>query len=92
VSLSDDARQSHPGPHAIIGIEVRRQRAMQIRLSRGLDECRATGARPVEEFLARFPEVGLRATLDADRKQPATFACTLVPRKAPGAPRTGCGA
>jgi len=24
------------------------------------------------------------------RAQPATFACTLVPRKAPGAPRTGC--
>ena len=26
------------------------------------------------------------------RAQPATFACTLVPRKAPGAPRTGCAA
>jgi len=25
------------------------------------------------------------------RAQPATFACTLVPRKASGAPRTGCG-
>ena len=25
------------------------------------------------------------------RKQPATFACTLVPRKAPDAPRTQCG-
>jgi hypothetical protein len=25
------------------------------------------------------------------RKQPATFACTLVPRKAPGTPRSGCG-
>lgn len=25
------------------------------------------------------------------RAQPATFACTLVPQKAPGAPRTGCG-
>jgi hypothetical protein len=24
------------------------------------------------------------------RKQPATFACTLVPRRAPGAPRAGC--
>ena len=24
------------------------------------------------------------------RAQPATFACTLVPRKAPGAPRAGC--
>jgi len=26
------------------------------------------------------------------RAQPATFACTLVPRKAPGAPRTACAA
>src|SRR6059036_4035500 len=26
------------------------------------------------------------------RAQPATFACTLVPRKAPGAPRAGCAA
>jgi hypothetical protein len=25
------------------------------------------------------------------RAQPATFACTLVPRKAPGAPRPQCG-
>jgi len=129
---------------------------MQIRLSRGFDDCRAaTGAMSVEEFFARFPEVPrdlkdeplladyvgvfgpqlrlaskptpcmgtggdapqqfyvrlvndlaiyglglsrrertlarLQATLDADRKQPATFACTLVPRKAPGAPRAGCG-
>jgi hypothetical protein len=32
----------------------------------------------------------LQATLDAHAKQPATFACTLVPRKAPGAPRPGC--
>jgi len=32
----------------------------------------------------------LQATLDQYRKQPATFACTLVPRRAPGAPRTGC--
>ena len=32
----------------------------------------------------------LQATLDAYRKQPATFACSLVPRKAPGAPRSGC--
>jgi len=32
----------------------------------------------------------LTATLDAYRKQPATFACSLVPRKAPGAPRSGC--
>jgi len=32
----------------------------------------------------------LQATLDQRRKQPATFACTLVPRKAPGAKRAGC--
>ena len=32
----------------------------------------------------------LQATLDLYRKQPATFACTLVPRRAPGTPRTGC--
>ena len=32
----------------------------------------------------------LQATLDAYGKQPATFACSLVPRKAPGAPRSGC--
>jgi len=33
----------------------------------------------------------LRATLDQYHQQPATFACTLVPRRAPGAPRVGCG-
>lgn len=38
-----------------------------------------------ERTLAR-----LRATLDAYRQQPATFACTLVPRRAPGTPRSGC--
>jgi hypothetical protein len=32
----------------------------------------------------------LQATLDQYRQQPATFACTLVPRRAPGAPRAGC--
>lgn len=32
----------------------------------------------------------LRATLDQRAKQPATFACTLVPGKAPGAKRAGC--
>jgi hypothetical protein len=32
----------------------------------------------------------LRAALDQYRKQPATFACTLVPRKAPGTKRAGC--
>jgi hypothetical protein len=33
----------------------------------------------------------LRATIDQSRRQPATFACTLVPRKAPGTKRAGCG-
>ena len=32
----------------------------------------------------------LQATLDAYRKQPATYACTLVPRRAPDAPPSGC--
>jgi hypothetical protein len=32
----------------------------------------------------------LQATLDQYRRQPATFACTLVPRRAPGTPRAGC--
>ena len=32
----------------------------------------------------------LRALLDQYQKQPATFACTLVPRKARGTPRSGC--
>jgi hypothetical protein len=32
----------------------------------------------------------LSALLEQYRKQPATFACTLVPRKAPGTPRSGC--
>ena len=32
----------------------------------------------------------LRALLDQYQKQPATFACTLVPKKARGTPRTGC--
>jgi hypothetical protein len=35
--------------------------------------------------------VRLKATLDQYHLQPATFACTLVPRRAPGAPRVGCG-
>ena len=33
----------------------------------------------------------LQGTLDRYHAQPATFACTLVPRRAPGAPRAGCG-
>jgi hypothetical protein len=32
----------------------------------------------------------LTALLEQHRKQPATFACTLVPRRAPGTPRAGC--
>ena len=32
----------------------------------------------------------LSALLEQYRKQPATFACTLVPRRAPGTPRSGC--
>ena len=39
-----------------------------------------------ERTLAR-----LQAILDQHRAQPATFACTLVPRRAPGTPRSGCG-
>ena len=33
----------------------------------------------------------LYALTEKYRGQPATFACTLVPRKTPGAPRAGCG-
>jgi hypothetical protein len=32
----------------------------------------------------------LRATLDGYRSQPATYACTLIPRRAPDAPPAGC--
>ncbi len=32
----------------------------------------------------------LAAVLEQHRKQPATFACGLVPRRAPGTPRSGC--
>ena len=32
----------------------------------------------------------LQATLEQYRKQPATFGCMLVPRRAPGEPRAGC--
>jgi hypothetical protein len=35
--------------------------------------------------------VRLQATLAQYRQQPPTFACTLVPRRAPGAPRVACG-
>jgi len=33
----------------------------------------------------------VEALLAEYRKQPATFGCTLVPRRAPNAPRSGCG-
>lgn len=32
----------------------------------------------------------LQATLEQYRKEPATFACTLVPHRAPGTRRSGC--
>jgi len=32
----------------------------------------------------------LAATVDAQKKAPATFACTLVPPRPRGTPRTGC--
>ncbi|MBI4246532.1 MAG: hypothetical protein HY614_05030 [Candidatus Rokubacteria bacterium] len=32
----------------------------------------------------------LGKTLEEYRKQPATFSCLLVPRRAPNAPRSGC--
>jgi hypothetical protein len=32
----------------------------------------------------------LQKTLEEYHRQPATFACTLVPRRAPGTPRSGC--
>jgi hypothetical protein len=38
-----------------------------------------------ERTLAR-----LQKTLEEYRRQPATFGCTLVPRREPGAPRAGC--
>jgi hypothetical protein len=40
-----------------------------------------------ERTLAR-----LQATLDQYARQRATFGCTLVPAKGPGAPRAGCSA
>jgi hypothetical protein len=40
-----------------------------------------------ERTLAR-----LETTLGEYRKQPATFACSLIPRRTPEAPRVGCGA
>ena len=49
-------------------------------------DSRGIGLARRERTLAR-----LQATLDAHARQPATFACTLVPRKAPGQKRAGCG-
>ena len=34
----------------------------------------------------------LRSILDQYQAQPATFGCTLIPRRAPGAPAPGCRA
>lgn len=80
----------------------------QLRLARKPTPCMGTGGDAPHAFYVRLVNdlaiyglglsrrertlARLQATLDAHRKQPATFACTLVPRKAPGAPRTGCGA
>jgi len=33
----------------------------------------------------------LEKSLEEYRRQPVTFGCMLIPRKAPGAPRPGCG-
>lgn len=44
-----------------------------------------TGLAKRDRTLAR-----LGATLEQYRKQPATFACTLIPPKQRGAPRSGC--
>lgn len=38
-----------------------------------------------EKTLGRLEKI-----LEEYRRQPATFGCTLVPRRAPGAPRSGC--
>jgi hypothetical protein len=71
---------------------------MRIRLSSDLEE-RARSARSpmsVDEFygigLAKRDRTlaRLSALLEQYRMQPATFACTLVPRRAPGTPRSGC--
>lgn len=43
------------------------------------------GLAPRERTLAR-----LRATLDRYRQAPATFGCSLVPRRGPNAPPVGC--
>jgi hypothetical protein len=80
----------------------------QLRLASKPTPCMGTGGDAPQQFYVRLVNdlaiyglglsrrertlARLQATLDAYRKQPATFACTLVPRKAPGAPRTGCGA
>jgi hypothetical protein len=80
----------------------------QLRLASKPTPCMGTGGDVPQQFYVRLVNdlaiyglglsrrertlARLQATLEAYRKQPATFACTLVPRKAPGTPRTGCGA
>jgi hypothetical protein len=78
----------------------------QLRLARKPSPCMRDGGDAPHAFYTRLVNdlaiygVGLarrdrtiarlQATLEAYRKQRATFACMLVPRRAPGAPRSGC--
>ena len=77
-----------------------------LRVARKPSPCMGTGGDAPHQFYTRLVNdlaiysIGLakrdrtlarlQATLDQYRRQPATFGCTLVPRRAPGAPRTGC--
>jgi hypothetical protein len=77
-----------------------------LRLAQKPSPCMGTGGDAPHQFYTRLVNdlaiysIGLakrdrtlarlQATLDQYRRQPATFACTLVPRRAPGAPRAGC--
>jgi len=77
-----------------------------LRVARKPSPCMGTGGDAPHQFYTRLVNdlaiysIGLakrdrtlarlQATLDQYRRQPATFACTLVPRRAPGAPRAGC--
>ncbi len=56
------------------------------------EEAGAIGEKGSIERLAKRDRTLARLgkLLEEYRRQPATFACTLVPRRAPGAPRTGC--
>ena len=78
----------------------------QLRLARKPTPCMGSGGDAPHAFYVRLVNdlaiygIGLakrdrtlarlQATLDQYRRQPATFACTLVPRQAPGTPRVGC--